>query len=56
VHLTDGGQLVQVRNCNEIGDRQREHVTVSTEFEWSTAVIRQQLLRTQQSERSEYVL
>jgi hypothetical protein len=54
-----GSQLVQLENCSEIGDSQREREAVNTEVEKSTtqeAVTRQRLVKIQQTEKTQCVL
>jgi hypothetical protein len=50
-----GSQLVQLGSCNGIGDRQRGHKAVNTEFEESMAlkaITRQRLVKIQQTEKA----
>jgi hypothetical protein len=54
-----GSQLVQLGSCSEIGGSQRELEVVNAEVEGPKtfeAFIRQQLVKTQQTEKNYYVL
>jgi hypothetical protein len=54
-----GSQLVQLKSCSEIGDSQRGLETVNTAVEGSTAfeaVAIQRLVKTQQTQKTQYVL
>jgi hypothetical protein len=52
-------QLVQLGSCSDIGESQRRSEAVITEVEEYTAfaaVTRQRLMKTQQTEKTSYVL
>jgi hypothetical protein len=54
-----GSQLVHLGSCSEIGDSQRGREAVNTEVEGDKAleaVTRQRLVKTQQTEKTYYVL